>query len=793
MAIRLHSAVHRLATGVGLAALAISAQAAHAQNDTSVPPSDSEKAKAAAAAKTADSGEIVVTAQRRTESVRKVPISIQVLTAETLERQGVTDTRDLATFTPTVTFNTSASAMISAFGLRGVGTSANAPGIQPSTALVIDGVPVYNQGEFVAGLGDIERVEILNGPQGTLFGKNSTAGVINIVTRQPTHQKEMNFEASFTNDREAYARATINLPLSENVRLRVNGFTQYVNPQIKNLGGPNVGGTKAYGAEAKLAVDFNDKVSFKLAGTYAKFNSTWNQYTIVGPSILAGQAAAEGVFIPTGVGGTRVNVNDPAQDVFATRNVKGTLEWDMSDAVKITSISNYTRFTDNNQLDGDGTPYGSNLGIGQTYPNSIYSFQSQDHGFTRKHALKYFSQEVRANVRVGNVDAVLGGFYQDVDFDYFQNDPSKFNGSFTTSVINSSFKNKTAAIFGDVNLTLTHWLRVFGGLRYTHETLSTKYHREDFFGPYANYNPVTGIFTGAPFRTVDVNGKRTINNVSGRAGIEIEPASNVNLYASFSKGYKGPAANNSTTVGAVGQPATLEPEFATAYELGAKLRLFHNRLSFNGAIFHEVIKNLQVTAIDPTASTVQTVLLNAGRVTSKGFEGDASFLVAPGLRVGAALAYVHAYYGGFALLCNSVQLATGTCPGFEGKPNVQSIDGAPAARSPKWKYTFSASYEGDLGSTGLKFYLQGTWTHTSQVMLQVDQNPLALEPGHNQLNASIGLKTADDRFEFQIFAKNLTDEFYYTSRVPVAVVGLPAAYLPRDYHRIIGIRIAGRF
>lgn len=180
----------------GVAAIAISAPA-HAQN---TPPAQPEAQD--------DGGlpDIIVTAQRRSESAQKVPISIQVLDSTALARAQIQDVRDVSLIAPTVNFSNSAGAMVTAFGIRGITSVATAPGVQPSVALVVDGAPVYNQGEFAAGLGDVQRVEILNGPQGTLFGKNSTAGVINVTTNNPSNKFEGLAEASVTTDNETYLR-----------------------------------------------------------------------------------------------------------------------------------------------------------------------------------------------------------------------------------------------------------------------------------------------------------------------------------------------------------------------------------------------------------------------------------------------------------------------------------------------------------------------------------------------------------------------------------------------------------
>ncbi len=742
--------------------------------------------------------EIIVTAQRRSESVSKVPISLQVITADTLAKQNVIDTRDLATFTPTLIFTNSTSALITSFGLRGIATTAQAPGLQPSTALVVDGVPVYNQGEFISGLGDIERIEILNGPQGTLFGKNSTAGVINIVTKQPVDRFEGSLEASETNDEETYVRGMVNAPIADGVRVRLSGFYRDQKPLVGNLSGrADVFGQRQYGINGKVAVDLSERATFTLAGTYSHADASTGQFVVVGPSTLARAAVAAGLTVPTGRGGTMVNVNAPARDVFTTRNVTGTLQWNLTDNLTITSISNYTHFDDANYIDEDGTPAGSNIGIGYAIPSSSYPLQSLSLGLdSRRYDVEYYSEELRGNLKINRFDLVFGGFYQHVDFRVRQNTPILFAGSFSTNVLSATVRNETGSVFGDATYRLTDRIKIFGGLRYTHETLDEVYNRADYAGPAAVFNPVTGAISAAPYRQLNLTGDPTIDNLSGRAGVQFQPTTNLNFYASYARGYKGPAANTATSL-QPGQPVTLRPEKATAYEVGAKLRLFEGKVALNGALFYEKIDDLQITALDPTQVVITSLLLNAGDVKTRGFEGDATWAVTRHFRLNGALAYDKATYGTFSLGCNSVQNATGTCPNYDptgkGVKGAQNADGLRVSKSPEWKYTVGANYDDKFGNSDIGYFGQLTYTFTTSIFHAADNNLLALEPSHGQLNASVGVTGPNDRWEVSLFGKNLTNEFYYSSLVVGPPVGLPVGYLPRDFRIYGGLRVVTRF
>lgn len=785
----------RLSCGASLGVLSLLPAIANAQ---SAPDQASE------ASSGAQIEDIVVTAQRRAQSSRDVPISLQVVGAEQLAKNVVVDTRDLVAVTPTINFQNGASVVNSSFSLRGVSSAATAAGFQPSTGLVLDGVSIYSQGEFISRLGDVDRVEVLNGPQGTLFGKNSTAGVINVVTKQPTDTFAGEVEAYVTNDDEVYTRGMINVPLGV-ARLRVNGFYQNQQPLFKNLTGLRAPvGQKSYGVNAKLAFDIGPDATFTLDGTYAHTDSSANQDAPIGPPFIGAlQQALTGVGYGRGI--TTVNQNTEAQDVFTAKRLSGTLSWKASDALSLTSITNYSRFRNDYDLDIDLTPAGGNVGRGEIIPNSSYPIQYFSVFDTLGHLptlTRYWSQEIRANYEAGPISVVAGLYYQDARINTAVNQPIGLDGAFvgqtpgdlylTDTRSRAKIRNKSASIFGDLTYKITDQFKFFGGLRYTHETYDFDYSRVEYFTPRANYNPITGEFSVAPVASYAVIADRSINNLSGRVGAQFEPNRNVNIYASAGKGYKGPSGNTAASL-PVGRDPIVEPEKATAFEVGAKLRMLDNRLALNGALFYEKINNIQATLFDPAnTSSFSFVLQNAGALKTRGFEGDASFAATPELRLTGALAYVKATYKGFAVDCNPTQVATNTCP---NDPRVGSQDGTglPAIGSPRWKYSIGADYEHVFESNGMAIFGNVTWTWTDAIQYTLNNDPDTVEPSHGMLNASIGVKGADDKWELQLFGKNLTNEFYYSWLVTAQPLGAPLGFFSRDIKRYGGIRAKVRF
>jgi iron complex outermembrane receptor protein len=412
----------------------------------------------------------------------------------------------------------------------------------------------------------------------------------------------------------------------------------------------------------------------------------------------------------------------------------------------------------------------------------------------------YFSEETRLNYRAGPLNALTGVYYQDYHDGYGLDIPAILDGSlvgltpgvpyFNSQYPKARTRDRTASIFGDLTVELPHKFDLFGGLRYTVEKIDVNYHRDDYFGPASLFDPITGVFAAPPVKTVNKLAEREIHNVSGRAGIEYKPENNLNFYFSYARGYKAPAVDIGQTLLASADPI-IKPEIANAYEIGAKLRLDDNRVALNIALFDEKIDGIQEGIIQP-GIVFNPVLINAGTLKTRGVEADAQWAVTPELRFGLGSAYDKATYAAFHYVCNSTQLATGTCPN-NPSAGFQDITGQQAIQSPLWKYSVSGDYSTGFPNSNLSYYLQVNWTWTSAIYYELGQDPLSREPAHGLLNASAGLKGPGDRWEIQAFGKNLTNNFYYANLNDVAVVGRPIGYMSRDFTVYGGIRLIYRF
>jgi iron complex outermembrane recepter protein len=746
--------------------------------------------------------EVTVTAQRRTERLKDVPISVQAMSGDQLSQRAISDTRDLAMIAPTVNFSQGYSALGTAFSLRGVSSLALQTGIQPSTAMVVDGVALARQAEFIARLSDIDRIEILNGPQGTLFGKNSTAGVISIVTKAPTNRFEASTQVMATNDSEYEVKGMVNVPVTDAIRVRVNAFYDNQHPLVRNVGpAPDVQGAQSYGANLKVDFDLTDTLNFTVGATYSHTNSSGGQFVAVGPNDFGYVAAGATVCrcVPT------INTNERAIDLYQTRNVSGTLNWNLSDALTFVSITSFSRFTENEGIDEGLTPFQIIVGHAAPAPGAGgVLFQGVDPGFKNRNPdeFRYVSEEARLNYVADRFNAVAGAYYQDYHERYDLNLPNILDGSlvggargvpyYVNRIPHTQETDRAASVFADSTVAITKMFKAFAGVRYTNERVHVDYHRDDYFGPAALFDQLTGVFAAPPVDTVDATSTHNENSVSGRAGLQLEPNEHMNFYASFAHGYKAPAANLGQYL-IEGTDPIIKPETANAVEVGAKLRLLDNRLAINAALFEEWIHGIQLTVIQPTGATFTNVLINAGSLRTRGVEADTEWAVTPRLRVGGAIAYNQTAYSGFNFTCNSTQVADGTCPNYP-IPGFQRLDGQQAIEAPKIKYSLNANYADTLPGTSIGYYGQVDWTWNSPIYYELGQDPISREPAHGMLNASVGFTGGrDHNWEVQLFAKNLTNKLFYSYMNNIGILGRPVGYVTRDFQRYGGIRLTYQY
>ena len=752
-------------------------------------PADDESANA----------EIIVTAQKREERLQDIPLAVSVIGGDAVANNGGITLENAQYLVPSLNFRKSGTSLNQALFLRGVGTINFSIAAEPSVAAVLDGVVLSRAGEGFTDLFDVERIEVLRGPQGTLFGKNASAGVVSIVTKRPTADFGATVEASYFTKSEYRGRATVNVPLAANVRSRFTGFYGNYDGNVNNLTkGSKVNGYEHYGLRGAIEADVSENIMLTLRGDYRKANDDCCA-EIIGttPTNAAALALANTGFIGADSRNIRQNL------VTATKEESWGISLQADIALgehSLTSITSYRGWDNTEIRDGDwlDQPY---VGLNQLHDNGPQTSNT-------------FSQELRIASPTGQfLEYVVGAYYSKAESDrtFTRNvitcsastlaavvpglvPCSTASGASTittpagTADFGSTFKN--VSVFGQTTLNLSDSLRLIGGLRYTHDTLDVNHiRRTTLSGPGVQGNfdagvynnglvatlPATGFVAGTsngvPFTTSTSN-----NNLSGKAGVQADLTENNMAYASYTRGYKGPAYNifyNLTTVGA----GVIAPETVNAYEVGLKNTFLDGDLIVNLAAYYAKYNNYQANSPDFVAGVRTTRLTNAGSVSTKGFELDFVATPSRNFTLSGGVAYNKARVEDFRLP-----------PGADSTQLLAK--GTPLANAPKWKMSLGAQY--DIETSGFANIELG-----SQIAMQSDQiyelspNPAvrlgSTVDGYAIVDLTAALVDPNDGWRVAFQVKNLFDKSFASSIVSGGPGGSFRYIIPREADRYFGV------
>jgi iron complex outermembrane recepter protein len=756
-------------------------------------------AMAQEAADEADSGEIIVTAQKREENLQDIPLAVSVVGGDAVANNGGITLENAQYLVPSLNFRKSGTTLNQALFLRGVGTINFSIAAEPSVAAVLDGVVLSRAGEGFTDLFDVERIEVLRGPQGTLFGKNASAGVVSIVTKRPTAEFGATAEASYFTKNEYRGRVTVNAPLGENLRSRFTGFYSEYDGNINNLTtGNKVNGFKHYGVRGAIEADLGDAITLILRGDWRKANDDCCA-EIIGtrPTNAAALALAD-----TGINGDRTR-SIRQNLVTATKEESWgvSLQADVEvGSHTLTSITSYRGWDNTEIRDGDwlDRPY---IGLNQLHDDGPQTS-------------KTFSQELRITSPTGQfLEYVLGAYYSKADSDRtFSRSVVTCSAStlpavaagltpcstapgvstittpFGSADFGSVFKNMS--LFGQATLNLSDSIRFIGGLRYTNDKLSVDHiRRTTLAGPGIQPNFDAGVYNnglvatppavgfvagpsnGIPFATRTSN-----NNLSGKAAVQIDLSDDVMAYGSYTRGYKGPAYNifyNLTTVGT----GVIAPETVNAYEIGLKNTLLGGDLIVNVAAYYAKYNNYQANNPDVVAGVRTTRLTNAGSVSTQGFELDFLARPARGFTVSGGLAYNKAQVVNFRLP-----------PGADASQLIAK--GTPLANAPEWKMALGGNYEIETGGFA-NVDLGAQMAMQSDQIYELSPNPLvrrgATVDGYATVDLSVALVDPSDGWRVTAQVKNLFDKSFASSIVSGGPGGAFRYIIPREADRYFGI------
>lgn len=694
--------------------------------------------------------ELVVTAQKREENVQDVPIAITVVGGKQLERQQVNTITDLRRSAPSLEFAPPGQSPGNGGFVRGLGTTVSTATAESSVGLVVDGVPQGNVAS--TNIFDVQRVEVLRGPQGTLFGQSVSAGLINMTTNAPSFsgvsgmvQTELAGDGVFGAEYDRrIVRGVVNLPLAETAAVRISGHYDWVNGVTDNRavkGGASQRDDR--GVRARLLWEPSATVKVNLIADYNKIDTGNSPYFTF--LKVASGSSLESLLASCGIKASASNREtcSPTHSFENVTNygVSGAVDWDLN-GFTLTSISAYRRNDYKSAFSIDGLP--------ATAPVKI-TFGPSDNDQNQ------VSQELRLTSPQGQkLRYVVGAYASRLkgDYVYVSNLKLSFLPAAIPSLTTSRPVVENASLFGQVDYAATDALRVFAGARLTHMSVSS---------------PFTNNATGVAY-----SGKVKDDNLSGRIGAQYDVTGSVMAYATASRGYKGPTFNDADLNA---NPIAVKPEIPTALEIGLKGDLFDRRLNFDANVFHTKVKDYQaqVCVNDPSRGIVCTTQ-NIANVTSKGFELDLFGRPLRGLTLNSGLIYAKAVYP----------------KGYLGSDGT-NLGGGQLANTAKWKLVLSGEYEHQL-TDGYKGFISGDAVWRSATRLTTSADPQVSYPQHWIVGGKVGVRSEDERYELALFARNLTNEHEPTLRyVSPLGAGAYTQFLSDASFRVVGLALTAKF
>ena len=695
---------------------------------------------------------VTVTARRREESAQDVPIPIATLSGDSLDRTGDFRLEDLNRSLPStnVLF---ANPRQSSIAVRGLGNNPANDALEASVGVYLDNVYLGRPGMANLDLIDIDQVALLRGPQGTLFGKNTTAGVLNVTTRQPTFQPEAQFESSFGSRDYYQVRGAISGPIIDGVLAgRLSAVQTSKDGFIDNIvDGRDLNGSDRKGFRGQLLYTPSEALSVRFIADYAEEHSdaSVNSLYSLGPNdgaLVKARYAALG--IPLVLDSDYDKSILDARQHMDVRQGGGSIEanYEFGGGYKLTSITAYRSWWFLPTNDGDASPLSALINAGQHVDD------------------EQWSQEVRiASPTGGAVDYVAGLYYfyqyqSNQLFQYYGPDAGAYFGraflnNATTLLDQQLFTNSYSA-FGQATWHASDRLSFTGGVRETFEDKSTEVRRNAPTGGGPGINAALGFYESGKL-------KRSDNNPSYLLSTAFQQNDDLLWYASASKGAKSGGINPDVPkAGLTVKSLYIEPEKATDFELGFKSTVLDRRLQVNANLFWVDVKDYQATGLELSSATntVQQVLSNIGKVRSRGVETEITAVPIEGLTLGLNASYNDAKYRDYHNApCGAEQTALGA--------TVCDLSGEQIVGAPKWIVNPSISYDRSVRNLDLRAQTDYAWR--SSFYGAPDNSEFAKIDSYGVLNARLGVGGiwSSKAWELSLWSRNLLNKHYVTGGI----------------------------
>lgn len=711
-------------------------------------------------------GTITVTAQKVEQNLQDVPISITAIDGAALEARQIDGFDQLQYVAPGLNFNAGVNARQSASTIRGIGTGLFNIGIEASVAVAIDGVIMGREGAGIFDFADVERVEVLRGPQGTLFGKNASAGLISVITKNPTDEFSADFSAAYGSFNEVNLTGAISGPLAEGITARISAYSNTRDGYIDNVNPTapqdKVNERNEQGIRAKINFDLPGESDLLISADYVTRDQasgalTYRQASPGGPGtgllgfgvpVIRTQSTALGI-----VPGPE-NRQIGSEAAFTSEMDAWGLSAEYSRSLgdyEFVSLSSYREWNsvDNNDADLIPLPFlSTNSGdLSQNQASQEFRIVSpRDKALTYTVGLYYFTQEIsQDNIQAGTAGLNLLGAL-----------PA---GAILGTNLVSEFNETNYAVFGQGEYAFNDKFSLIGGLRVLKSEVDGSQFKSvaaGAVGPYAGQFVSTGVESAAEEDTA----------VVWRLGGQYYINDDTNLFATVTRGYKAAGIVQGLTIRPLtGQTLpTVEPEIPTQYEIGLRHTGLDGRLVANLTGFFSEVEDFQAQTLIPGPSGTSIFnVSNAGSVETYGLEGEFTLLPTDNLTLSTAFAYTNATFAEFTgAPCYQRQTVAQGC---SGTPARQDLTGKDLANSPDWVINALGRYDFDL-TDNLAAFAQLGVQYRSEVQSSITNDPQTIIDARTLLDLQVGVNFWEGKGEFTVFGRNLTDETF-----PEAIVG----------------------
>ena len=748
--------------------------------------------------------EIIVTATKRASNLQSVPVAVTAITGETLKTQRISEFGDLTRAAASLTLTESTASPNNAIILRGIGTYAFSIGVEPSVAVIVDDVPVVQQAQAFDNMSDVERVEVLRGPQGTLFGKNASAGAINIVTRDPTAKTEVTASVSASTDSDYRFESAVSGAVTQAITARLSGFYDNYAGNVRDLTtGSLLDDKESWGLHLKVKIEASSRLTIMLNGAYSHEHQRGTAAPLeylapsaTGPHYNGVSLAPDLVGITPGQNNYAIYQDNPGYTDNQQTNLSAKATYDLGFA-NLISVSSYQDWKYNFAADVDGTdlnvngpgpvvtsPVGPSNGVNQSGP-----YHSSE-----------FTQELRlASKGAGPLSYVAGLFYADA------------------GTTRSFVRGPVLSLADWHGYEGTRSLAAFAGLDYklpTNTTISAsgRVNNERIQDQFTDLLPSHNASVAA----ADANCGIGAPNCAGRhvdtvgtwkVSVSQELAPRVSTYASVATGYKGWAYDISSGYAPSRTANPVAAEHSTAYELGLKSRFWQNRAQLNIAGFLTNYNNFQAQSSEFIGTTLFQKLNNVGKLRTKGVEVESQVRPVEWAHLDGSFAYTEAKIVSFPnAACYSGQTfdqggaASATGLGIcgpsvspTGLGNVQDRSGGQLPNSPRFKFNLAATAEHDLDSQ-TKGSVTVTYQHQSSVNFDLLGDPLDTQKAYGLLNLTLGAERGN--YKLSLYVNNMFNQHYATTMSDnFGSYGVHSVVevLPRDSQRYGGIKLSAKF